>query len=205
VEDVGGVATYPALVSDEYSLRTVLQLAAHEWLHHYLIFKPLGRHYWASAELRTLNETLADMAGRELGDMAYIRLGGTIPYVSPSPDEAPSPPGKPQFNFNQEMRLTRQHVDELLAQGRIAEAEAYMEERRVLFVENGYNLRKLNQAYFAFHGSYAEGPASVSPIASQLNEVRLRLPSLGAFVMAVSGFGSYDRFLEYLTTLRASP
>jgi len=54
------------------------------------------------------------------------------------------------------MRETRIRVDKLLAQGRIEEAEAYMEERRQEFVAHGYYIRKLNQAYFAFHGAYAD-------------------------------------------------
>ena len=42
-----------------------------------------------------------------------------------------------------------------------------MEERRLLMVEHGYPIRVLNQAYFAFHGAYAESPASSSPIGAQ--------------------------------------
>ena len=54
------------------------------------------------------------------------------------------------FNFNLEMRKTRARVDELLAQGQVVAAEAYMEERRQLFVANRFFIRKLNQAFFAF-------------------------------------------------------
>jgi hypothetical protein len=49
------------------------------------------------------------------------------------------------------MHVTRLTVDELLAEGKIDEAESYMEERRRIFWDNGFqHLRKLNQAYFAF-------------------------------------------------------
>ena len=48
------------------------------------------------------------------------------------------PPG--QFDYNREMRQTRLRVDELLAEGKVEEAEAYMEERRQLFVEQGHSL-----------------------------------------------------------------
>ncbi len=48
--------------------------------------------------------------------------------------------------------------DELLAAGKIEEAEAYMEARRQVFWDNGYAIRKLNQAYFAFYGAYADVP-----------------------------------------------
>jgi hypothetical protein len=52
-------------------------------------------------------------------------------------------------------------------------------------VGNGYRLRKLNQAYFAFHGSYATGPAGVDPIGPKLELLRERSPSLAAFFEAV--------------------
>ena len=37
-----------------------------------------------------------------------------------------------------------------------------MEQRRQLFVENGYYIRKLNQAYFAFYGAYADVPGGAA-------------------------------------------
>ena len=96
------------------------------------------------------------------------------------------------------MRETRVRTDELLSQGLTEEAEAYMEERRRFLVDNGFNIRKLNQAYFAFHGTYAEHPGSVSPIAGQIRELRSRSPDIGAFVRTVAAFGTYEEFLEHL-------
>ena len=58
------------------------------------------------------------------------------------------------------MHLTRVTVDQLLADGKVEEAEAYMEERRQYFIANGYRMRRLNQAYFAFHGAYASAPGA---------------------------------------------
>ena len=40
--------------------------AAHEWVHHYLAFYPLGASYFRSQDLRTLNETVADVVGDEV-------------------------------------------------------------------------------------------------------------------------------------------
>ena len=40
-----------------------------------------------------------------------------------------------------------------------------MEERRPYLNARGFGVRRLNQAYFAFYGSYAEGAAGSSPIA----------------------------------------
>jgi hypothetical protein len=195
VVDLGGLAAYPAIVSNTQSLRGALHTAAHEWLHQHWFFYPLGWAYRASPEMTTLNETAADIAGRELGDLAFQRLG-----LRPSPLPA-ARAGAPGFDFSWEMRQTRLQVDALLADGRVEEAEAYMEVRRRLFVEHGYHLRKLNQAYFAFHGSYAESPASVSPIGGQLHELRRSSPDVGAFVRTVAGFGSYQAFLQHLQRL----
>jgi hypothetical protein len=79
-----------------------------------------------------------------------------------------------------------------------------MDRRRLQFVDNGYNIRKLNQAYFAFHGTYADSAASVSPIGDQVQEYRNLSPGLGSFVSRISSFGSYEDFLADLEMLRAS-
>ena len=76
-----------------------------------------------------------------------------------------------------------------------------MEERRELFVDNGSPLRVLNQAYFAFYGTYAENAASVSPIASQLRLVREDSSGVGQFIKRVRGFGDYQSFLSYVAEL----
>ena len=78
-----------------------------------------------------------------------------------------------------------------------------MEQRRLVFVENGFDIRKINQAWFAFNGTYAESSASVSPIGGQLNELRTLTPDLGTFIKTVAGISSYQRFLEKLEELRA--
>ena len=205
VTDIGGVATYPASLPDAQPLRWTLQIAAHEWLHHYLFLKPLGQNMSRSGEMHSLNETFADVAGREIGDRAFEMLGGTIemPHSSdelPVETEVPSNGGG--FDFGEEMRATRLHVDDLLAAGNVEEAEVFMEERRQFFVSNGFPIRKLNQAYFAFHGTYAESPSSVSPIGDQLHEFRHLTPGLGTFIKNVSSVSDYDEFLEKLDGLR---
>ena len=96
------------------------------------------------------------------------------------------------------MRETRQHTEDLLEQGQVADAESYMEERRQELLERGYRIRKINQAYFAFYGSYATSAASVSPIEGQLRDLRKRSETLGDFLRTVSQFGTYEEFLGYL-------
>ena len=199
VENLVGLSTYPSIVSDLYTLRFVLQTAAHEWLHSYLFFRPLGRNLRRSEEMFTLNETAADLAGRELGDTVFARMGGDLSisasrYVS---GEERDPV------FTREMRKTRLGVDELLAEGKVEEAEEYIKERWWFLRLGGYGLRKLNQAYFAFRARYAEGPASVSPIGDEVKEMRELLPSVGAFVNTVSGVSSYGEFVELLEELRS--
>ena len=62
-----------------------------------------------------------------------------------------------------------------------------MEERRQIFVANGYLIRRLNQAYFAFHGTYATtGAAGVSIVGQQVEELRRRSPTLGHFIRAAA-------------------
>ena len=191
VIDTGGLATYPASVTAGQPLGWTLRSAAHEWLHNYLFFRPLGWNMFDSAEMTSLNETLANIAGAEIGDLALQRLGLPKSVGQPPPMLRAATEG---FDFNAAMRETRLDAEELLAQGKVEEAEAYLEGRRQIFVENGYPIRKLNQAYFAFHGTYADTPAAVSPIDDQLRELRGLTADLKTFVDVVSGASSYEEF-----------
>lgn len=199
IVDLGGLSTYPTMVSELDQLRGVLQTAAHEWLHAYFFFHALGRHYWITEDMFTLNETAADLAGRELGDATFALMGGDL-SISPSrflPAEERNP------RITREMRETRTRVEELLAEGKVDEAEQYMKERWWFLALRGYRLRKLNQAFFAFYGLYAQGAGSTSPIGDQLKELRSLVPSVGSFVRTVSGVSSYEEFLELLERLRS--
>ena len=203
VTSIGGIATYPAIIPNSTDLRRTLSIMAHEWLHHYFFFRPLGQNFNSGCNMTTLNETTADVAGRELGGLAYAKLGFDADETQPEEEESTVDDEDPTaFDFREEMRKTRLRADELLAQGKIEEAEAYMEARRLVFVENGFHIRKINQAYFAFNGTYAENPASVSPIADQLKELRSLLPDVGEFIGVVAGASSYPEFLEMLEELR---
>ena len=195
VESTGGVATYPSVVSDAFGLRFAITTASHEWLHQWFFFQPLGQHFFDNDDMTTLNETAATIGGREIGDRVYTAITGETVDRSP---RAQTPPAPEAFDFNAEMRETRLMTEELLAQGRIEEAEAYMEERRRFMVDNGFFIRKINQAFFAFHGSYAANPASISPINDQLELLRSRSDNLEDFLKTVGTFGSYGEFLGYL-------
>lgn len=190
IEGLGGIGAWPTVVLDRADLAWILETIAHEWVHNYLIFYPLGQGMFFDPQMNTINETVATIVGQEVGRKLAHDVYG-IPYPTPAPPPDPNrplpPPDPNRFDFNTEMRRTRVHVDELLAAGRVEEAEAYMEERRRLFVAHGYPLRKLNQAYFAFHGSYATGAASTDPIGPKLQELRQLTPDLATFVRLVRG------------------
>ena len=199
VAGIGGLSTYPSILNPG-NLRHALTTAVHEWLHQYLFFHPLGQSYNRGGEMSTLNETAANLFGKELGNRIYTRL--TAEVVPTLEEDSSIQCRAPQFCSDQEMRRTRLRVEELLAQGNILEAEAYMEKRRQLFVENGYYIRKLNQAYFAHHGKYADSPASISPIHGQLRELRQLSGSLAEFINIISGVSSYNEFIARLRQLR---
>jgi hypothetical protein len=209
VADIGGVAAYPAIVDNTGDLRWTLGTAAHEWMHHYLVahLRPLGLKAYTNPGMMTINETMVDLAGREIGDLAFQRLGGII--EPPPPDDGrdggshAGGEDEDGFDFDKEMRETRLRVDDMLAAGAVQDAEAYMEERRRFFAENGTYIRRLNQAYFAINGTYAEQPESSSPIGGQMREIRALVPDLKSFISSVSQVSVEEDFLDLLERLRA--
>ncbi len=103
---------------------------------------------------------------------------------------------EPAFDFNKEMRETRKAVDNYLAQGEIEQAEQYMEQQRQYLAANGYYIRKLNQAYFAFYGTYADSPTSISPIGVELKTLRSQSVSLKEFLDDRSSMTSQQELNE---------
>ena len=149
------------MVMSTTDLNWLMEVVTHEWVHNYLTLRPLGIHYFSSGELRTMNETTANLAGKELGRALIARY---YPELLPEPapvdlpqTTTPLQTEPPAFDFRAEMHATRVKVDEFLATGMIEEAEEFMEDRRQFFWQNGYQIRRLNQAYFAFYGAYADG------------------------------------------------
>ncbi len=201
ITNVGGLGAYPTLVIDRAPLEWVLTTVAHEWVHNYLTLFPLGINYSTSSDLTIMNETIADIVGDELGRRALARyypdVAQEVAVREAAAESGETPP--PAFDFRKEMRHTREIVDQFLALGRVEDAEEYMEIRRLLFVENGYAIRKLNQAYFAFHGSYGTGAAATSPLGPKLEELRSLTPDVRTFLEVVRGLTSpeaLDRVLE---------
>ena len=198
VDDLAGLGTYPAFVSDRYELRQLTRTAAHEWLHNYWIFRPLGRSMWNSSDMYTLNETAADIAGNELGDLAYQRLGGDLE----ASDLRYGNTAVAAPHLTRILRETRIKVDKLLSENNIDGAEEIMRGQHWNLRLGGYGIRKINQAYFAFRGNYADGPASVSPIGSELNEYRETFPTVGEFIKSVATVKNYVQFQIMLESAR---
>ncbi len=201
VDNLAGLSTYPTIVTDQTTLRSALRTSVHEWLHAYLFFRPLGWNWNRSPEMFSLNETVAELAGNELGDKVFVRMGGdlTIGQSRYLPRHERNP------FFTQEMRETRRTVDAMLEEGRVAEAEEYMKQRWWRLRLGGYGLRKLNQAYLAFRGRYAEGPSSVSPIGPQVRSLRAAHADTASFIKTVEGVASYQEFLDLLTRMGIDP
>jgi hypothetical protein len=108
---------------------------------------------------------------------------------------------RPVFDFREQMYITRVNADLLLAEGKIEEAEAYMEERRQVFLRNGYLLRKINQAYFAFYGAYADTPggaAGEDPIGPAVRALREQSDSLTDFINTIRWITTLEELQEEL-------
>ena len=199
VDDIAGLATFPNMVSDSHTTRTVIRTAAHEWLHSFWFFHPFGRNYFASTEMTTLNETAATLAGNEIGDIVFERMGGDLSenarrYESESRIDP---------RFTEFMRETRIEAERLLAEDKIEEAEEYMRRRQWDLRLRGYYIRKLNQAYFAFRGRYADSPASISPVGEQMRELRSYMSDIGEFVRVISKVNNPTEFEELLERMRS--
>jgi len=198
VVPVGGIGLYPTMVLQTGDINYLAEIVAHEWIHNYLTMRPLGVSYLRSAELRTMNETTAAIAGVELGRFFIEQY---YPEYLPEPappapeQEEEEAPSEDVFDFREAMRETRETVDSLLAEGKIEEAEEYMEERRVYIWNNGYRIRKLNQAYFAFYGAYADEPggaAGEDPVGTAVRALRSQSETLAAFINRIAWMTSIE-------------
>jgi hypothetical protein len=194
VTDVGGIGDYPTMVLSTTDMDFLSNTIAHEWTHNYLTIRPLGLDYDVSSDLRTMNETTASIVGKEIGlqmlTRYYPQFAPKPPPVQVSQDNNAQPDNSPpRFDFRKEMHITRLNVDALLASGKITQAENYMEGRREFFWNNGYQIRRLNQAYFAFNGAYADEPggaAGADPVGPAVRALRQQSSSLADFLNRIS-------------------
>jgi hypothetical protein len=208
---LGGVGVYPTMVYRESSIEYLLKVVAHEWVHNYLTLRPLGWHYEKNQQLRSMNETTADICGTEISQAVlryfYPDKVSPMPYSqeeifavksSVNQDQKPMP-----FDFNKEMHATRVQVDSLLSQGKVEEAEQFMELKRELFWENGYQIRKLNQAYFAFYGAYAESPlgaAGNDPVGPAVRLLREKSNNMADFLNRIGAMTSFEVLIQNISS-----
>lgn len=194
----GGVAAYPAIVTDSGGYAGTVETAAHEWVHHYLTFYSLGRAYFTSREAETINETVADLVGEEVAALVLGRWG------DPTRSGPPPAPSARRQDVDATLRSLRLEVDALLAAGKIEEAEARMEQVRGDLASRSTPIRVLNQAFFAWYGTYAARPDSVDPLGAQLREVRDLAGDLPTFVRDVRAASSRAEVAALLARLRAA-
>ncbi|GAB1471850.1 hypothetical protein MASR2M66_27280 [Chloroflexota bacterium] len=211
VVGIGGVGVYPTMVARSSNLQWYISTIAHEWIHNYLTFRPLGLLYSRTPEMRTMNETTASIAGDEIGLLVIKKFYPEMlpPASLPTfdlislPSDRPNPETltRPPFDFRKQMHETRINTDALLTDGKIEEAEAYMETRRLVFLQNGYLIRKLNQAFFAFNGAYADAPggaAGQDPVGPAVRALRAQSSSLADFVKSIAWMSSFGQLQETL-------
>lgn len=195
VTQIGGLGVYPSMVPENADPRWTMETVAHEWTHQFLALRPLGWRYALGGEedsrMVTVNETAAEIVGSELGDQVYNEL-------YPAAGGGQSAPSPGQQTFRTEMRRIRNQVDSLLAAGKVQDAENFMEVSRQQLAQDGFYIRKLNQAYFAFYGSYADDPSSAGGIGQEISQrmhgLRDESSSLGDFLWKISSAGDYQQF-----------
>jgi hypothetical protein len=182
VEIAGFGGVYPSYVTNNASLQSTINISIEEWLHQYLAFKPLGFRYLLDLlgisrdyDIEIMNETVAGIFSDELSAALVAKYYPEFqdPALSSSSD------------FSKEMEAIRQQVDIFLFMGEIEAAEEFMYQKRQDLETQGYYIRKLNQAYFAWHGTYANEPGFVNPIGEELIRLRTTSSSLAEFLEAV--------------------
>ncbi|HEX2981596.1 MAG TPA: hypothetical protein VHO48_15125 [Anaerolineaceae bacterium] len=205
VTPVGGIGVYPTMITTTSNLDWLSEVIAHEWIHNYLTLRPLGMSFDKNEQLRTMNETTANLAGKEIGRQVLERY---YPELLPAPvieasaqtnSTEETTEAAPEFNFNQEMHGIRVKVDALLAAGKIEEAEKLMDNSRRVFLEHGYVIRELNQAYFAFHGAYADSPAGAAgedPVGPAVRQLRDQSTSLADFLQRIGRMTTFEELQQ---------
>jgi len=236
VVPIGGLAAYPTMIEETGDTLWLMQTIAHEWTHNWLYLRPLGYNYLDdSPVVRIINETVASISGNELGLEVMRRyyldtlkkehpdLVDPKPLEVPdlNPSTQPAPPRDPNaFSYNNALYETRVKVEEMLAEARqletagkqaeagakIVEAENYMEDRRQFINSHGYGIRKLNQAFFAFYGAYADRPGGAAgrdPTGPSVVALRAYSSSLHQFLDRVSSILTLDDLQKAVAEFKA--
>ncbi len=190
VETLGGLAVYLSIISNTDYVPYVLNTAAHEWIHHRLFISPLGRRYFSNGFMKELNESVAQLAGNELGNKALLAISWC------SENEVDLIKNDDASVSRMVLQNIRKEAETMLRSGEIREAEDYMEKQRLLLKREGYDICKLNQAYFAFHEMYGDSPASISDTYEHLVNIRAQVGDLKSFIEVVGSIKNENDFKE---------
>ena len=188
--NIGGLATYPSIIAEGKSSRELFLTISHEWLHQYLIFHPLGRSYFSNKEMKEINETLANIFSKKLLKSLCekdFEIKNEMCLVSPLKDEN-------KFDYREFMKKLRINVDQLLSEGKINNAEKLMNESTLILNNNGIKIRKINQAWFAFNGTYGDSPSSISNFNDELTNL---IDSYGTLKDAINDIKNISSLDEY--------
>ncbi len=194
--NIGGIAAYPSIIKSSESQINILKTASHEWLHQYLIMFPLGRAYFKDENLRTVNETLANIFSEQI-----VKEGCNERYEYFLKDCHKSNGielVKNKFDYRDFMKNLRIQVDKLLIKGDLREAEILMKESSGTLRSKGFNIRRINQAWFAFHGSYADAPGSLSNVDKDLENFINSKGSIGLAIKDLRKIKNYNHYNKLL-------
>ena len=191
VENIGGIALFPPLISSRKDLGSAVFTIAHEWTHHFLLIHPLGREYFFSDETRSINETAADIVGDEIRASVLARLGTSAKAGGGSSRNRAT-------EFDTLLRETRETVEVFLDEGQVEQAERYMAERQRELADLGYPIRRLNTAYLAWHGGYA---GTGNRYEEPLRKLRADSASLHDFLDRAKDITTYDQLLRAVESL----
>lgn len=194
VTNLGGLALFPPILN-LYHPPTLMNVAGHEWCHIYLFFSPLGfGNQVLKRGLSVIEENVCNIVGREIFETIAKNYGWQ------KLGESKSVSG--EYPPNLILRELRQRVDQLLKDGRIEEAETAMEEgRQSLNRLYGREwIRKLNQAYFAFHGNYGGPESGKDPTRDYLLAIRRRSANLREFLRKVRRIKEYEDLVRLAQT-----
>lgn len=188
--NIGGIAFYPSLIPKDINNNKIIKNIIHEWLHQYFALYNLGQNIYKNNKMLALNETIVSYISEELASNIISKTQST------------NIKSKKINSFNSEIRFTRSITDNLLSKNKIDMAEKFMLSQTNKLNYQGYQIRKINQAYFAFYNSYGTTPQSTNNILPKLKCIRTKNLKLHEFTNKVK---NVDNFAEFENILNSDP
>lgn len=102
------------------------------------------------------------------------------------------------------MHDLRLDVDKLLAAGKVTEAEEQMDATQTYLAAHGIYVGTINQAYFAFYGTYATSPQSSNPIGPKVEKVWSLTQNVGLFLANMRDVTSVKDLDNVISRLEAA-